>query len=81
MDPDPGGVNNNRKCLLHRGIGLAAEFSFEKILRNRLGMVSVIPRKEVLIPRFTEESIPKLGTERNEMKKLILEKSCSSEQN
>ncbi len=42
-------------------------------------MVSVIPRKKVLIPRFTEESIPKHGscdgTERNDMKKLVLQKT------
>jgi hypothetical protein len=44
-------------------LGLATEFRSEKIPRNRLGMVSVIPRKKVLIPRSTEESIPKLGTE------------------
>jgi hypothetical protein len=44
-------------------------FRSEKIPRNRPGMVSVIPRKKVLIPRgilrFTEESIPKFGTEWN----------------
>ncbi len=33
------------------------------------------------IPRFTEESIPKLGTEGNDMKKFVLHKSCSSKQN
>ncbi len=49
---------------------LATEFRSEKIPRNRLEMVSVIPRKKVVIPRFTEESIPKLGTERNNMKKI-----------
>ncbi len=37
--------------------------SFRKILRNRLGTVFVIPRKKVVIPRSTEESIPQLGTE------------------
>jgi hypothetical protein len=35
-------------------LGLAAEFCSEKIPRNRLGMVSVIPRKKVLIPRHSE---------------------------
>jgi hypothetical protein len=30
-------------------VGLATEFDSEKISRNRLGMVSVIPRKKVLI--------------------------------
>ncbi len=33
------------------------------------------------IPRFTEESIPKLGTTWNYMKKSVLQKSCSSNQN
>jgi hypothetical protein len=40
-------------------------------------MASVIPRKKVLIPghsRFAEESILRLGTEENGMKKLILQK-------
>jgi hypothetical protein len=37
-------------------------------------MGSVIPRKKVFIPRFTEESIPRLGTEGNGMKKLVLQK-------
>jgi hypothetical protein len=40
-----------------------------------LGTSSVIPRKKVLIPRFTEESIPKLGTEGNGMKKISYTKS------
>ncbi len=35
-------------------IGLGMEFRSEKIPRNRLGTVSVIPRKKVLIPRFSE---------------------------
>ncbi len=35
-------------------LGLATEFRSEKIPRNRLGMVSVIPRKKVLIPRHSE---------------------------
>jgi hypothetical protein len=39
------------------GIGLATEYRSEKILQNtRLRMASVILRKKVLIPRFTEES-------------------------
>jgi hypothetical protein len=33
---------------------VATEFDSEKISRNRLGMVSVIPRKKVLIPRHSE---------------------------
>jgi hypothetical protein len=44
---------------------LATGFRSEKIPRNRLGMVSVITRKKVLIPSFTGKSIPKLGTERD----------------
>jgi len=34
-------------------IGLGTEFRSEKIPRNRLGTVSVIPRKKVLIPRHS----------------------------
>ncbi len=58
-------------------IGVATEFRSKKIPRKRPRTVSVIPRKKVLIPRFTEESIPKLGTEGNGMK---YKKSCSSKQ-
>jgi hypothetical protein len=36
------------------GLGLGTEFCSEKFLRNRLGKVSVIPRKKVLIPRHSE---------------------------
>jgi hypothetical protein len=36
------------------GGGLATEFRSEKIPRNRLGMVSFIPRKKVLIPRHSK---------------------------
>jgi hypothetical protein len=35
-------------------LGLGTEFRSEKITRNRLGTVSVIPRKKVLIPRHSE---------------------------
>jgi hypothetical protein len=35
-------------------LGLGTEFRSEKIPRNRLGTVSVIPRKKVLIPRHSE---------------------------
>ncbi len=48
-------------------IGLATEFSSEKIPRNRLGLVSVNPLKKVLILRHSEFSgraIQKLGIER-----------------
>ena len=33
---------------------MGTEFRSEKIPRNRLGTVSVIPRKKVLIPRHSE---------------------------
>ncbi len=49
-------------------LGLGTEFRSEKTPRNRLGTVSVIPRKKELIPRHSEtaeEPIQKLGTERN----------------
>jgi hypothetical protein len=35
-------------------LGVGTEFRSEKIPRNGLGMVSVIPRKKVLIPRHSE---------------------------
>jgi hypothetical protein len=59
-------------------LGLAAEFRSEKIPQNSLGTACVIPRKKVLIPRHsevTEESIPKLGTEGNGMKKISFTKN------
>jgi hypothetical protein len=51
-------------------IGLGTEFRSEKIPRNRLGMVSVIPRKKAVIPRHSEfrgraNSEARNGTERN----------------
>ncbi len=51
----------------------------QKNSENRIGKVSIISRKKVLrgIPRLTEESVPKLGTEQNYMKKLVLQKSLS----
>jgi hypothetical protein len=57
---------------------LATEFRSEKIPWNRLGLASVIPRRKCSfrgIPRFTEESIPRLGMEENGMKKIILTKN------
>ncbi len=52
------------------GLGLGTEFRSEKIPRNRLGTVSVIPRKKLLIPRYSEfrgraNSEAQNGTERN----------------
>ena len=62
------------------GVGLGTEFRSEKIPRNRLGMVSVIPRKKALIPRHSEfrgraNSDARNGTERNGMprKRLVLQ--------
>ena len=51
---------------------MGTEFRSEKIPRNRLGMVSVIPRKKVLIPRHSEfrgraNSEARNGTERDEI--------------
>ncbi len=51
-------------------LGLGTEFCSEKIPRNRLGMISVIPRKKVLIQRYSEfrgraNSEARTGTERN----------------
>ncbi len=63
-------------------IGLGTEFRFEKIPRNRLGMISVIPRKKAFIPRHYEfrgraNSEARNGTERNGIprKKLVLRNS------
>jgi hypothetical protein len=61
-------------------LGLATEFRSEKIPRNRLGMVSVIPRKKVLIPRHSEvygrdHSEARNGRKWHEKK---YKKSCSS---
>ena len=63
-------------------VGIAMEFRVEKIPRNRLGMVSVIPRKKGLIPRHSEfrgraSSEARNGMERNEIprKKLVLRNS------
>jgi hypothetical protein len=38
----------------YRHLGLGTEFRSEKIPRNRLGMISVIPRKKVLIPMHSD---------------------------
>jgi hypothetical protein len=63
-------------------LGLGTEFRSEKIPRNRLGMVSVIPRKKALIPRHSEfrgraNSEARNGTERNGIprKKFVLRNS------
>ena len=54
----------------HMCVGLGTEFRSEKIPRNRLGMISVIPRKKLLIPMHSEfrgraNSEARNGTERN----------------
>jgi hypothetical protein len=56
----------------HSQVGLGTEFRSEKIPRNRLGTVSVIPRKKVPIPRHSEfrgraNSEARNGTKRNEI--------------
>ena len=56
--------------MLSSRIGLGTEFRSEKIPRNRLGTVSVIPRKKVLIPKHSEfrgraNSEARNGKERN----------------
>jgi hypothetical protein len=53
-------------------LGLGTEFRSEKIPRNRLGMISVIPRKKVLIPSHSDfrgraNSEARNGTEWNEI--------------
>jgi hypothetical protein len=60
---------------------LATEYRSEKIPRNRLGMVFVIPRKKVVIPRHSEiygrvNSEARNGTELHE-KNGFYKKSCS----
>jgi hypothetical protein len=55
-------------------LGLGTEFRSEKIPRNRLGTVSVIPRKKALIPRHSEfrgraNSEARNGTEWNSTEK------------
>ncbi len=62
-------------------LGLGTEFHSEKIPRNRLGTVSVIPRKKVLIPRHSEfrgraNSEAQDGTEGNEIPRKKKYDSC-----
>ncbi len=59
-------------------VGLGTEFRFEKIPRNRLGAISVIPRKKAFIPRHSKfcwraNSEARNGTESG--KKLVLRNS------
>ncbi len=65
-------------------IGLGTEFRSEKIPRNGLGMISVIPRKKALIPSHSEfrgraNSEARNETERNGIprKKLVLRNRTS----
>ncbi len=67
------------KCL--RRLGLGKQFRYEKILRNRLGTVSVIPRKKVLISRSTEESISKLRTQLRELSNYAIKTVLQNSQN
>ncbi len=67
-------------------IGLGTEFRSEKIPRNRLGTVSVIPRKKALIPRHSEfrgraNSEARNGTEWNGIprKELVIRNSSKIE--
>ncbi len=58
------------KLFWYLWIGLGTEFRTEKIPRNRLGTISVIPRRKVLIPRHSKfrgraNSEARNGTERN----------------
>ncbi len=58
-------------------LGLGTEFRSEKIPRNRLGTVSAIPWKKVLIPRHSEfrgraSSEAQNGTERNSAEKNMI---------
>jgi hypothetical protein len=69
-------------------LGLGTEFRSEKIPRNRLGMVSVIPRKKVPIPRHSEfrgraNFEARNGTERSGIprKNGVLRNSLNTEQN
>ena len=60
-------------------IGLGTVFRSEKIPRNRLGTVSVIPRKKALIPRHSEfrgiaNSEVRNGTEWNSAEKISFTK-------
>jgi hypothetical protein len=60
-------------------LGLGTEFRSEKIPRNRLGTVSVIPRKKALIPRHSEfrgraNSEARNGTEWNSAEKITFTK-------
>jgi hypothetical protein len=67
------------------GVGLATEFHSEKILRNRLRMVSFIPWKKVFIPRHSEfygrvNSEARNGRTKDE-KNYFYKNSCSRKHN
>jgi hypothetical protein len=66
--------SNQQHTIMEVQVGLGTEFRSEKIPRNRLGTVSVIPRKKVLFPRYSEfcgraNSEARNGTERKSAKK------------
>ncbi len=65
-----GGWWKNPGNLYDTCLGLGTEFRYEKIPRNRLGIVSVLPWKKALIPRHSEfrgraDSVARNRTERN----------------
>ena len=62
----------------HLELGLGTEFRSENILRNRLGMVSVIPRKKVLIPRHSEFHGRASSEARNETERNSAERKYDS---
>jgi hypothetical protein len=66
------------RCKGHALLGLGTEFRSEKILRNILGTVTVLPRKKVLIPRHFEFSRRANSEARNGKK--FLKKLSSMEQ-
>jgi hypothetical protein len=71
---------NHYPCQKHNSkLGLGTEFRSEKFPRNRLGTVSVIPRKKALIPRYSEfrrraNSEVRNGTEWNSAEKICYTK-------
>jgi hypothetical protein len=66
------------------GLGLATEFRSKKTPRNRLGMASIIPQKNVFIP-WHSEVYGRVDSEAQNRRKwheknLFYKKSCSSKQ-
>ncbi len=66
------------------GVRLVMEFCSEKTLGIDSEWFPIFRGRKCSfqgVPRFTEKSILKLGTDQNYMKKLVLQKTCSSKQN